>query len=213
MKGILAGLAVIGVGGAAVFGTGGHDYSRVIHRPPNEVYAAFSAVAPEGQRTENMPGSATERFTGRVVKDSLKSIRFQFLIGSASVTDVTLGFEPADDGKSTLVNGDIDVDQQRIADAIHDEQAVKIAMVPDKIFELGFGRMMDDAAQRVEAHQSLPPFHIADQWQSGNQGNSRWEREEAQRQAAAPTTSAAPMVDPNQAARDYLNQKPGQPAQ
>jgi len=202
--------AVVGAGGYAVTGAG-PDFDRTIKRSPEAVYAAFSAVAPEARET--LPRTAdTPELVASIAKEPNREIRFEVLADGDEVVGVTLNFEPAEGGAATRVTAELDIDQRQMR-TLEAFGAAKGAIlppgdVPEPVIDMAFNHLMQEMVSDVEAGRPLDFGGSSGRaWQSAGAPSRSEAREQAamqQRQAVRPMNRPAPMVDPNQAARNYL---------
>jgi hypothetical protein len=212
MRGVLMGVAAMGVGGAAFnhgFGDS-PDFSREVHKSPSAVYSAFSALAEAGENTTEA-GPAGVAITQRVTKVSGKSIVVEALAGGKSAIRIEVDFSSAQNGAATAVVGEVDVDPA-VLSTLDPDLGRAFQALPTAAVDIGFAKWMGDNVRKIEAGIPLENFDITNPGFSDSTGARspsaavnarRWEAEEAQRRAAAP------MTDPNQAARDYMNGRPG----
>lgn len=210
MRMLLCSCAAVGAGGWAMIGAG-PDFDRTINRPPSAVYAAFSAIAPEETHSVART-SDTPELLARVEKEENREIQFEVLADGNQVVSVTLNFAPAQGGAATRVTAELDIDQSKLRslEAFGSaKEAILPADVPEPLIDMAFNRVMQDMVDDVEAGRPLElGASSADAWESTggtSRSESRSRAAEAQRAASRPMTRPAPMVDPNQAARDYMD--------
>lgn len=210
MRSMLFGMAACATGGAAWWaGSPGPDFDRVIDRPPMSVYAAFSALGPEGTITEP-GGKGTPRMTRRISKVSGESIRLELLLDDRTVMEAELDFAPGPGGHGTRLTAEFDVNAYAIGSQFQTEAGLALSLVPDSYLDNQFAQLMDDMADDVEAGRPLSPLGLADagvRRQSAGPASVEGRRAEIraeQRRASAPTARAAPMVNPNQVAREHV---------
>jgi hypothetical protein len=210
MRTMLVGLAVMGAGGTAFWaGSSGPDFDRQIARRPAEVYAAFSALGPAGVTTSPSEGGMPS-MTRRVVKVPGESIQLEILLENRPVLDVELNFEPGEDGNGTRLTAELDVDAYELGSAFETEAGMALSMVPDSYLDAQFANFMGDMADDIAAGRPLPPLGLG---RSGLQRKRstprslegrRSQARAEQRAASRPMVRAAPMVDPDAAARAHL---------
>lgn len=212
MKGLAFTTIGVCAGGAALFaGADSPDFDRVIHRPPHAVYAAFSSLGPEGT-SGAMAGDFPEEMTAQIEKERDRSIRYALLVRDNPVLEIELNFEPAGDGSSTRMTAELDIDKLALGQLAATETGVALALVPDSFFDSRFAEMMEEMAKDVEAGRSPGSFGARSagvEWRRSGSATSvesrRAQAEGQRRRAAEPMVRPEPMVDPNRAARDYLN--------
>ena len=212
MKHVMIGLAGIGVGGAAWYGSDSPDFDRTIDRSPTAVYAAFSQLSNEGTFRAPRDNELGRDVAIRTSKERGKSLRYEILIDNAPVLTADLSFEPTGDGNSTRMTAELDLDASEIGSAFDAQAGVALAMVPDAYIDAQFANFMEELAKDVEAGRPLPPLRAAQA-----EFRRRAQREAAvsrvsdgrnQREAARPMTEARPMVDPNAAAEAHRRGRP-----
>jgi len=210
MRGMLFGLAAMGVGGTAYWaGSPGPDFDRYINRPQMNVYAAFSALAQEGETTEPATDGMPS-MTRRVVKVRGETIQVEFLFDDRPVFDVELNFEPGPDGRGTRMTAELDIDAYELGSAFETEAGVALSLVPDSYIDTQFANFMDDMAEDIEAGRPLAPLGLDDAGVRRNRASPasaearRAQAAEGQREAARPMMRPEPMTDPNEAARDHV---------
>jgi hypothetical protein len=202
--------AVVGAGGYAVTGAA-PDFDRTINRSPEAVYAAFSAVAPEVRETT--PRTAdTPELIASIEKEPNREIRLEVLADGDEVVGITVNFEPAKDGAATRITAELDIDQRQMR-SLHALAAGQGSMlppgnVPEAVIDMAFNHLMQEMVSDVEAGRALDFGSSSGRaWESAGAPSpaaGSYEAREQQRRAARPMTRPAPMVDPNQAARDYM---------
>ena len=211
MKNILFGVASIGVGGAAWMGWDSPDFDRTISRPPAAVYAAFSALAAEGSRSESAGDGSGRTATIRVEKTRGESIHYEILLDDRPVVTADLAFAAAEEGRATRMTAELDIDAYELGSAFETQAGVALSLIPDSFIDRQFASFLDDMVKDVEAGRPLPALGLARSGiqRSGSDSTNVTTRRlhaEAQRRAASrPVTDAAPMLDPTQAARDHVN--------
>ena len=218
IKMMLFGFAAAGIGGMALtgggFGGGGHDAERLVARPPAEVYAALSAMAPEGVR-EGADETEGPAMTLEVRKDEGKAVHYALSVDGRTIGSLDFTVIPDKGGSATRLAADVEVDQPALARQFGDPDAKgDYVPAPEAMVNLAVAGMLAEIAADIEAGRPLPTFE-ADDLASGDAripsaGERREMREEMQEAAAAPTPpqslgSTAPSVDPNAEARKYLN--------
>lgn len=211
MKNILFGMAGLGIGGAALFGMDSPDFDRTINRPPAAVYAAFSALAPEGSRTSPAGEGIDRTATVRVEKTRGEAIRYEILLDDRPVVTADLAFAPAEEGRATRMTAEIDIDAFELGSAFETQAGVALSLIPDSYIDRQFASFLDDMVKDVEAGRPLPALGLARSGikrsgsESTNVTTRRIQAEANRRAASRPVADAAPMVDPTRAARDHVN--------
>lgn len=211
MKNLLFGVAGLGVGGAALMGMDSPDFDRTINRPPAAVYAAFSALAPEGGRVEPASPAFDRTTTVRVAKTRGESIRYEILLDDRPVVTADLDFAPAEDGRATRMTAELEIDAYELGSAFETQAGVALSMIPDSYIDRQFASFLDDMVKDIEAGRPLPALGLARSGfkRSGSDSpdvaTRRYQAESNRRAASRPAMDAAPMVDPDRSARQYLN--------
>jgi len=222
MKGMLFAIAGLGVGGATYFGLDGPDFDRVIKKSPMSVYSAFSALAPEGTRTERgSDASGGRSVTLKVVKERGESLVYEISFDNRPVVTAELTFAPAGEGGGeTRMTAELELDEYEIGSAFENDAGMALSLIPEGLIDMQFANFMDDMVRDVEAGRPLPPLAmnrtgIRRSGDTQSLTQRRYEAEEARRQAsrprsgaARPNTTARPMADPNRAAANFRNGEP-----
>lgn len=212
VKTMIFGLAAAGVGGAALTsgGLGGHDAERLVARPPAEVYSAISSMTPEGARERSAePGAPAMSFEVR--KEGGKAVHWVLKIEGREAGSVDLAVAPDGDGASSRLTADIDFDRAALRKLM--PEGNEFLAMPDAVFNLAVQGMLEEMAAKIEAGTPLESFGPEDlaAWEAPGSGGGGGPDGGAEMQSATgPLGSTEPMVDPNEAARNYL--KGGQPA-
>jgi hypothetical protein len=189
-----------------------HDASKVVKGDPSIVYAGFADAF-----SENAFGGASqysELWHGGLqtdverTSDSVLDVLTKF-DGHTAVT-AHLVFTPADGGKATLVEGDIDVDQAVVRKAFDGTPNERLGTAPKMAFAQGLQMLMTRYASHIETGTPLhgegsfasgePPPEFYDGMPEDLKAEAR-RHDEQERQEAA----AAPMTDPNADAERYLH--------
>lgn len=210
MKAVLCGLSALGAGGIYLLAGTGPAFDRVVSKPPMTVYAAFSALGPEGSVTLGPTAETPHRMTRLIRKVPGEEIHYQILIDDRPVIDADLHFAPAPGDKGTRLTADFDLDAYALGSAYETEAGIALAMVPRSYIDRQFADFMSHRVADIEAGRPLPPLDLA---ASGVRharpvGASVAERHAIaaaeQRAAAAPSQRARPMVDPNRVAAAHI---------
>lgn len=203
IKTMLFGFAALGVGGAALTGGaigGGHDAERMVARPPAEVYAAISSMTPEGVLERGAEeGSPAMRFEVR--KEPGKAVHYLLAIDGRTVGSVDLGVAPDKDGAASLLTADFELDQAALK-KLNTDGPDELPNMPRGLLVMALSQQLGEMAAKIEAGTPLETFGADDLgvWRSrGSAGG------ETPVTASGPLGSTEPMVDPNEAARNYLN--------
>lgn len=209
MKGMIAAVAALGVGGAAYFNTDGPDFDRVVNKSPGQVYSAFSALAREGTvRGPQRNDMVDRQVSFRVSKARNESIRYEILFDDRPVVTADLTFAAAGDGAQTRMTAELELDEYELGSAFETEAGVAMSLVPEVFIDTQFANFMDDMVRDVEAGRPLPPLNldragVRRAREATTAAGRRNEIEEQRREASAPTSSAEPMSDPARDARRY----------
>ncbi len=211
MKKQRPGVARARVGGAALMGMDSPDFDRTINRPPAAVYAAFSRLAPEGSEVSPGTPGFDRTTTVRVEKTRGEAIRYEILLDDRPVVTADLAFAPAEEGRATRMTAELEIDAYEIGSAFETRAGVALSMIPDSYIDRQFASFLDDMVKDIEAGRPLPALGLERSGFKRSRSDSvdvqtrRYEAEANRRAASRPMTDAAPMVDPDRSARQYLN--------
>ena len=212
IKAMLFGFAALGVGGAALTGGaigGGHDAERAVARPPAEVYAAISSMTPEGVlEGGGEEGAPAMRFEVR--KEPGKAVHYLMTVDGKIVGSVDLGVEPDKDGAASLLTADFELDQAALK-KLDPGGPDDLPNMPRGLIAIAVSQQLGEMADKIEAGIPLESFDPDDLELWRPRGSAGGERQASADTATGPLGSTEPMVDPNEAARNYLNG--GQPGE
>jgi hypothetical protein len=201
-------LAISGCGG-------GHDASQLVKEPPAAVYAAFEAAF--SANSLNGAQQFADQWNGAMqtevekTPDSKLDVITKF--DGQMATEAHFTFTPQDGGRATLVEADVNVDQQVMHKALAGTAHQQLGNLPTAAFAIGMQKLMSKYASRIES--GMPLNVPGEGWQTGAgeppeefyEGMSPEMRaeirrhDEEQRQQA----TAAPTSDPNADAQAYLH--------
>jgi hypothetical protein len=203
-------MSLFGAGGIYMLaGTAGPDFDGLVNKPPMTVYAAFSALGPEGTVTQ-ASGDAQHRVTRRIHKIAGEEIHYEILLDDHPVIDADLHFEPGPDNKGTRLTAEFDLDAYALGSAYETRAGVALSMVPEGFIDQQFASFMSHRVADIEAGRPLPPLDLAGSGvrHARATGSSVSERrsiaEQERRAAAAPMVRARPMVDPDSVANAHI---------
>jgi hypothetical protein len=203
-------MSLFGAGGIYMLaGTAGPDFDGLVNKPPMTVYAAFSALGPEGTITQ-ASGDAQHRVTRRIHKIAGEEIHYEILLDDHPVIDADLHFEPGPDNKGTRLTAEFDLDAYALGSAYETRAGVALSMVPEGFIDQQFASFMTHRVADIEAGRPLPPLDLAvsGMRHARTTGSSVAERrsiaEQERRAAAAPMVRARPMVDPDSVANAHI---------
>ena len=211
MKAALCGMSLLGAGGIYLLaGSPGPDFDRVVNKPPMTVYAAFSALGPEGTVTQGPTADNRHRMTRRIEKVPGQELHYQILLDDRPVVDADLHFAPGPDNKGTRLTAEFDLDAYALGSTYETEAGIALSMVPDGFIDQQFARFMDHRVADIEAGRPLPPLDLESSGVrharpvGASVSQRRWLAEQERRAAAAPSARPEPMVDPNRVAAEHV---------
>ena len=207
-------VAATAIGGGAYLYEHGHTYDGIVHRPPAEVYAAFSRSVGDDDSTGGAQRLPDGPVTREVTRIDGRAITVAFVQRERPLVKVAFNFEPTNGGAATHMTADLDFDLPRIRRQLAQAKGGdQLPYVPDALVKIGFARYMDIAAHQIETGGTLasvsPGSMGIPMRPPASPDETRWESEMAQRSATEPTatarpmTNAAPMVDANSDHRYY----------
>ena len=211
-------LMLVASAAAALAGCGGSGVNQLVEKDRDSVYALFeiayrSAEHKEQSIVDGKPVEVEVKVDGKE-DEWLDAVALQ---DGAQIGRIRLEFSEAASGKHTVVHGSVEMDQelfQKIAG--NDEWTVPFKQ---HVLDAGLKAGLQSAAAQIEqggAMASGNPFDAArlaairtEQKAYNPEADPRMRRAQAkmdQYAATQPTAEAKPMVDPNEAARAYLEQ-------
>jgi hypothetical protein len=212
LRAVLIGCACAGGigGGYYAFGSGGHDASQIVHKDPATVYEAFDDAFTD-MVNEGNNGLAAERGqTATIDKVAGKSIDIKVQIEGKQALRLRFGFEPVKGG-DTKATADIDVDQAVMRESIQRVKGSDVALppIPDFAMNMAMQNLLSEAAKKIEKGEPLERPHstyaMAGGISSSNYstyGQTDWAKKYREEQAMR--NASAPMMDPDEAARNYM---------
>jgi hypothetical protein len=216
MRIMIWGVAASTIGAALIWSGHGHNYDGIVHKPPSEVYAAFSDQA--GDVTASPPKVLPE---GPVIREVTRvdgrSIKLVFRQQDQPLLAMDFNFEPADGGAATHLTADFDVDLPRIRRQMAQMGGDQLPYVPKTLVNLAFSKFMEEAVREIEDGRqlsSISPDGVGVPMDpSSTRRETEWQAQMAQRQASEPTgsakpmTDAKPMINPNESSRGYSSDR------
>ncbi len=207
---VLAAMALSGCSGL-----GAHDATQLVHKDRAAVYDAFAGAFEDGamggaQQYSNLWHGGLQILVSRVSETKLDVVtKFD---GKTS-SEVQFTFDPKDGDKATLVNADVAVDRTVMHDAFAGTPQEKMGNLPRLSFTQGMQRLMKRYGERIESGAALndlshgwqtaqtdPPAEFYDGMPPDQLAEIRRHDQEAEQE-----NKAAPMMDPDAAARQYLH--------
>jgi hypothetical protein len=206
MKAVLLSMMGLGVGGAAYFSIHDEpDFERILNRPQMEVYAAFSALAPEGTVSIPDPKSG-RRVTFKVTKVNGELIGYEFLLDDRAVVEAELSFAAVGENSGqTRMTAEVDFDEAALGSALEMESGLALSLLSERMIDREFARLMGHIAGEVESRRPLAPvgMDLASLRRARAEFRAAARSHEAGTDpgaAARPMTRAEPMLDPDRAA-------------
>ncbi len=210
MKSVILGMVGLGAGGAVYVGLDSPDYDRVLARPPQAVYSAFSALGPEGVTTLARADGVDRKVSTRISKTRGEAIRYEILLDDRPVVTADLTFAPAEEGRATRLTAELDIDAFELGAAYQTEAGIALSLVPGSFIDARFAAFMEDMAKDVEAGRPLPALRAdragirrSDHADASRPARMRAARQD-QQEAVRPMMRPRPMVDPDRVARDQV---------
>lgn len=189
--------AVTGVGvvGAALTGgaSGPNDYSGVVGRPPQAVYAAFAALGVEGEEPVQIAGLPLT-VSQRITKVPGERVRLELMVTGDVLLTADVHLQSANRGRATQVDAEVDVNQaplERVIEASRNR--VPNGVLDHARIDNMFRSAMTDMMAQVEAGRPLrsvaaifagrdsrpsgasaPPPRAAAQWPQESDASPQW---------------------------------------
>jgi len=233
MKGLILGLAGLSAVGTAAYVTGGKkpvdDFVGIINKSPGEVYAALSAMGPDGVTViPTGAGPNAPHVSQKITKENGKSVRVEVMLDDKSFASVEFQLEPAEGGR-TRIAGEVDLDMSAVSAAVQARggPALPTYGMAEGLIDRAFAMGMERVVQQIndgEAPVSMLALGQAGftrpDWGSdgapsfgGGSGSMAaaptWSTQGAARSSvsARPSASTKAAVDPNRAVQDHLRQQ------
>jgi hypothetical protein len=205
-------VGVVVMGGYAMSG-GRADVERVVHRPPHQVYQAFSdsfgsegtVVQQEVHESDGLNGT----LTATVTKKTDKMVELDATIDNTQMFKLAVRFAPADDGTTTKLSADVAMDGRLMARG----GPTPPQLLVDRATKMAAEYAIDNAIKDIEAGRPIKPIGLngmrsmsADSaYRGAGEMVAQPHLQQPGESRIVPRQSTAPMVDPNAAARHYMN--------
>jgi hypothetical protein len=207
MRKLLIGPALTGIGWLAGSYYGARA-EQVVHKSPDEVYAALSQLV-DGSKDRfasiNRNGGqpvATHLALGE--SDPGKSMSIQLLLDGkpGAVADVTLA--PEQGGQATLVSVKLHGDHAVLRDKLAGSSQARLAYAPDWMLNLTFRPVLRALGEDIEKGQGFASIS------GGGESEADWEAklspdQQRQMQEWRQYDASRPTTDPNADAQNYIS--------
>jgi len=207
--------ALIAASALGIVGCKSHDAQQFVKRDPGTVSSAFADAFSEGamggaSQYSNLWHGGMQIL---VDKKSDQAVDMVTKFDGETASTVHFAFTPQEDGKATLVDADVSTNTSVMRKAFTGTPQERLADLPESAYVTGMQRLMAKYAERIEAGMPLnradegwqteatePPPEFYEGMPEDQLAEIRRHDEEERRDNAA-----QPMMDPNDAARRYLN--------
>lgn len=183
----------------------GANAEQVVHKPPSIVRAAVSqAIANAGHRTVQLEAGKPLDIKLQLDRISDEQMLVTLMMNGKQGAETQLNFTPLDDGNATLITAKVQTHGAVLREALAGTSKEKLGYAPDWLFNLTIRPVLRELAAQVEQGGG-----VGDPMQ-GFQSQADWEAQlppDQQRQVQEwrQYDATRPTVDPNDAARSYLN--------
>jgi hypothetical protein len=206
-------LMVLPLLGALCACTARHDAEQIVHKDPAAVYAAFDSAFSDAVDAGNSGSAAENGQTSTIEREPNKSLELKAMMDGKQAIRMRFGFEPVNGGAETRLTGDIEVDQDTLRAGMRKRSGEDVALpnIPSFAFKMVMQKLLTEAANHIEHGEPLDGARHSLAMASRPQNDStdpserRFQAEWKQRQATAPSTTGAPMLDPDADARKYMS--------
>ncbi len=218
MRGMIAGCVCAGGAGIWALTGAGPDAEAIVHKPPEAVYAAVSSAFANAEKSEVIPGrdGNSVAFQVMVEKEPGSRIESILLIGGEQAGSVEFTFSPTIDDKgvpATKMTGEVDVNTSVLQKHLGDGPNEDIGRIPEFAFDMAMKNAMMEMADKIEngvpldsPSTSFAAMRASSRMQDSTSHSEReWGQSQSMREATRPTQEAKPSMDPNAAARKYLD--------
>ena len=183
----------------------GANAQQIVRKPPGVVRATIGeALASTGERSVELEGAKPLAYALRAERVSDDAMRVTLMLDGEQGAETLLNFAPADDGKATLITATVDTDGAVLREALAGTSKAKLGYAPDWVFNLTLRPVLRQLAAQIENGAA-----VSDPLQGGGEAQAAWEAEqtpERQREVQKwrQYDAARPTVDPNAAAREFM---------
>lgn len=182
----------------------GAKADQVVHKPPSLVRAAVSqAIADNREGTVSLEGGKPLAFALQLDTISDEEMVLRMMMNGKPGVETHLSFAPQNGGGDTLITAKVHTDHVVLREALAGTSKEKLGYAPDWVFNLTIRPLLQKFAEQVERGEASQPMqNLASRadWEAQLQPEQQRELQEWRQYDAA-----RPMVDPNAAARDYVN--------
>ena len=218
MRGMIAGCVCAGGAGFWALTGAGPDAEAIVHKPPEAVYSAVASAFANSEQSDVLPGKDgnSVAFQVMVEKEPGSRIESILLIGGEQAGSIEFTVSPTTDVKgapATKLTGEVDVDTKVLQKHLGDGPNEDIGRIPEFAFDMAMKQAMVEMADKIEngvpldsPSTSFAAMRANSRMQDSTSRHERdWAQQSQMREAVRPTQAAKPSMDPNAAARKYLD--------
>jgi len=187
------------LGAICIFGSiYGADAEQLVHKPPSSVRAAVGeAIANARSGTMPLEGGRPLNYELRIDRISDEQMVVTMMMNGKQGAETRLHFAPQNGGKDTLITAKVHTDHAVLREALAGTSKEKLGYAPDWVFNLTIRPLLQKFAEQTEQDEAMGS--------PGDWGAQLSPEQERQMQEWQQYSATRPAVDPNDAARDYLN--------
>ena len=183
----------------------GGDAEQIVRKSPDAVFAgidqAISAVPQSGMT--HFEGGTPIPYELDVDRSASERLRVKLMLDGREGAEIDVHLAPRDGGKATLLTANVHTDHAVLRNSLAGTDKAKLAYAPDWILNLTLRPVLRQLADQLEKGQ---PILASGGYQSRAEWESKLPPEERERvQEWRQYDAARPMVDPDEAARNYVN--------
>lgn len=218
MKAMIAGCVCAGGAGVWALTGAGPDAEALVHKPPEAVYAAVASAFANAEQSDVIPAKDGNSIAFQVMVEREPGSRIEsiLLVGGEQAGSVEFTFSPTTDEEgrpATKMTGEVDVSTSVLQKHFADGPNEDIGRIPEFAFDMAMKQAMAEMAEKIEngvpldgPSQSFAEMRFANRMQDSTSHSQReWAQSQQMREATRPTQEARPSMDPNEAARKYLD--------
>jgi len=188
------------LGAVCLFGSiYGADAEQVVHKPPSAVRSAVSqAIANARNGTMELEGGQPLNYKLQTDRISDEEMVVTMVMNGKQGAETRLTFTPHNGGKDTLITARVHTDHAVLREALAGTSKQKLGYAPDWVFNLTIRPLLQKFAEQTERGEAMGS--------PGDWGAQLSPEQEREIQEWRQYKATRPTVDPNQAARNYLNE-------
>src|SRR5438445_8162650 len=188
--------------GGSIYGS---DSEQLVRKSPSDTYAAAEQAidGAEQSGTIDLEGGKQIPYELKVDRALDQRLDLALMMDGKKGAQVAVTFTPQDGGQATLITARVHADHAVLRETLAGTEKARLAYAPDWLLNITLRPVLQKLAEQIERGETVgDPMH-------GFQSQADWEAslppdKQKQIQEWRQYDASRPMVDPNEAARNYL---------